>query len=100
MQKQVLPYFGSAPLNKITSAIVREWVSTLLSSGLSAATTRKAGFLVDARAGGVRGVHYAIWLGRVIHREAGDHDHVTDGMLVASAVAVRPEILNSRLPRE
>ena len=44
MQKQVLPYFGSAPLNKITNAIVREWVSTLLSSGLSAATTRKAVF--------------------------------------------------------
>jgi integrase len=44
MQKQVLPFFGSVPLNKITNAIVREWVSTLLSSGLSAATTRKAVF--------------------------------------------------------
>jgi integrase len=44
MQKQVLPYFGSVPLNKITNAIVREWVSTLLSSGLSAATIRKAVF--------------------------------------------------------
>jgi integrase len=44
MHKQVLPYFGSVPLNKITNAIVREWVSTLLSSGLSAATTRKAVF--------------------------------------------------------
>ena len=44
MQKQVLPYFGSVPLNKITNAVVREWVSTLLSSGLSAATTRKAVF--------------------------------------------------------
>ena len=44
MQKQVLPYFGSVPLNKITDAVVREWVSTLLSSGLSAATTRKAVF--------------------------------------------------------
>jgi hypothetical protein len=32
MQKQVLPYFGSVPLNRITNAIVREWVSTLLSS--------------------------------------------------------------------
>jgi integrase len=32
------------PLNKITNAIVREWVSALLSSGLSAATTRKAVF--------------------------------------------------------
>jgi len=39
MHKQVLPYFGSVPLNKITNAVVREWVSTLLSSGLSAATT-------------------------------------------------------------
>jgi integrase len=44
MQKQVLPHFGSLPLNKITNAVVREWVSTLLSSGLSAATTRKAVF--------------------------------------------------------
>jgi integrase len=44
MQKQVLPHFGSVPLNRITNAMVREWVSTLLSSGLSAATTRKAVF--------------------------------------------------------
>jgi integrase len=44
MQKQVLPHFGSLPLNKVTNAVVREWVSTLLSSGLSAATTRKAVF--------------------------------------------------------
>jgi integrase len=44
MKKQVLPYFGSVPLNKITNAVVRKWVSTLLSSGLSAATTRKAVF--------------------------------------------------------
>jgi integrase len=44
MKKQVLPYFGSAPLNRITNAIVRKWVSTLLSTGLSAATTRKAVF--------------------------------------------------------
>jgi excisionase family DNA binding protein len=44
MQKQVLPHFGSVPLSRITNAILREWVSTLLSSGLSAATTRKAVF--------------------------------------------------------
>jgi len=44
MKKQVLPHFGSVPLNKITNAVVREWVSTLMSSGLSAATTRKAVF--------------------------------------------------------
>jgi integrase len=44
MHKQVLPYFGSVPLNRITNAVVREWVSMLLSSGLSAATTRKAVF--------------------------------------------------------
>jgi integrase len=49
MQKQVLPHFGSVPLNKITNAIVREWVSTLLSSGLSAATTRKAVFALRQR---------------------------------------------------
>ena len=42
MKKQVLPYFGSAPLNRITNAVVREWVSTLLRTWLSAATTRKA----------------------------------------------------------
>jgi integrase len=42
MQKQMLPHFGSVPLNRITNAMVGEWVSTLLSSGLSAATTRKA----------------------------------------------------------
>ncbi|HET9779508.1 MAG TPA: site-specific integrase, partial [Propionibacteriaceae bacterium] len=44
MKKQVLPHFGSVPLNRITNAVVREWVSSLLSSGLSAATTRKAVF--------------------------------------------------------
>ena len=44
MQKQVVPHFGSVPLNRITNAMVREWVSTLLGSGLSAATTRKAIF--------------------------------------------------------
>ena len=44
MQKQVLPHFGSVLLNRITNAMVREWVSSLLSSGLSAATTRKAVF--------------------------------------------------------
>jgi hypothetical protein len=43
MKKQVLPYFGSVPLNKITNAVVREWVSTLLISGLSAATARPVG---------------------------------------------------------
>jgi site-specific recombinase XerD len=32
------------PLNRINNAVVRERVSTLLSSGLSAATTRKAVF--------------------------------------------------------
>ncbi len=37
-------HFGSVPLNRVTNAVVREWVSTLLSSGLSAATTRKAVF--------------------------------------------------------
>jgi integrase len=44
MQKQVLPHFGPVPLNRINNAMVREWVSTLLSSGLSAATIRKAVF--------------------------------------------------------
>ena len=44
MKKQVLPYFGSFPLNRISNAVVREWVSTLIGTGLSAATTRKAVF--------------------------------------------------------
>ena len=44
MQKQVLPRFGDAPLRTITNSGVRQWVSDLLTSGLSAATTRKAVF--------------------------------------------------------
>lgn len=44
MNRQVLPRFGPAPLNKITNAQVRQWVSELLDGGLSAATVRKAVF--------------------------------------------------------
>ena len=44
MQKQVLPRFGDAPLRAITNSGVRRWVTDLLTSGLSAATTRKAVF--------------------------------------------------------
>jgi integrase len=44
MQKQVLPRFGDAPLRAITNSGVRQWVTDLLTSGLSAATTRKAVF--------------------------------------------------------
>jgi integrase len=44
MQKQVLPRFGNAPLRAITNSGIRQWVSDLLGSGLSAATTRKAVF--------------------------------------------------------
>jgi integrase len=44
MQQQVLPRFGDAPLRAITNGGVRHWVSYLLTSGLSAATTRKAVF--------------------------------------------------------
>jgi integrase len=44
MQKQVLPRFGDAPLRAITNSGVRQWVTDLLASGLSAATTRKAVF--------------------------------------------------------
>ena len=44
MQKQVLPRFGDAPLRAITNSGVRRWVADLLTSGLSAATTRKAVF--------------------------------------------------------
>ena len=42
-------HVGSAPLNRISNAMVREWVSTLLSSGLSEATTRKAVFALRQR---------------------------------------------------
>jgi integrase len=44
MHKQVLPRFGNAPLRAITNSGIRQWVSDLLASGLSAATTRKAVF--------------------------------------------------------
>jgi hypothetical protein len=44
MQKQVLPRFGDAPLRAITNSGIRQWVSDLLTTGLSAATTRKAVF--------------------------------------------------------
>jgi integrase len=44
MQKQVLPRFGDVPLRAITNSAVRQWVTDLLTSGLSAATTRKAVF--------------------------------------------------------
>jgi integrase len=44
MQKQVLPRFGDAPLRAITNSGIRQWVSDLLTRGLSAATTRKAVF--------------------------------------------------------
>lgn len=41
---QVLPRFGSTPIIKITNANVRLWVTDMLASGLSPATTRKAVF--------------------------------------------------------
>jgi hypothetical protein len=44
VRKQVLPRFGSAPLRAITNSGIRQWVSYLLASGLSTATTRKAVF--------------------------------------------------------
>ena len=44
MNRQVLPRFGEVALNEITNRDVRRWVVELMSSGLSAATTRKAVF--------------------------------------------------------
>lgn len=44
MDRQVLPKFGSYPMNKIGNADVRVWVAQLLAEGLSAATVRKAVF--------------------------------------------------------
>jgi site-specific recombinase XerD len=37
-------FFGEAPLRAITNSGTRQWVSDLLTSGLSAATSRKAVF--------------------------------------------------------
>ena len=39
VQKQVLPRFGNAALRVITNSCIRQWISDLLASGLSAATT-------------------------------------------------------------
>jgi integrase len=44
MSKQILPRFGSTPLNKITNSDVRSWLTSMLANGYSAATTRKAVF--------------------------------------------------------
>ena len=44
MAHQVLPRFGATALRRITNSDVRRWVAEMLSSGLSAATTRKAVF--------------------------------------------------------
>jgi hypothetical protein len=57
MQKQVLPRFGDAPLRAITNSGVRQWVTDLLTSGLSAATTRKAVFALRQPSRGEQGVN-------------------------------------------
>lgn len=44
MQRQVLPRFGDVQQVRITNGDVRAWVAELLTSGLSAATVRKAVF--------------------------------------------------------
>lgn len=44
LKVQVLPKFRTTPLVKITNAAVRGWVAEMLSSGLLAATVRKAVF--------------------------------------------------------
>ena len=44
LAKQVLPRFGSTPLNKINNSDVRAWLTAMLAQGLSAATARKAVF--------------------------------------------------------
>ena len=64
MAHQVLPRFGDSALRKITNSDVRRWVSDLLGSGLSPATTRKAVF-------GLRQVlDAAIADGRLAHKAA------------------------------
>jgi site-specific recombinase XerC len=44
LARQVLPRFGTTPLNKISNAVVRSWVAEMLDAGLSPATARKAVF--------------------------------------------------------
>ena len=44
LAKQVLPRFGSVPINKITNSEVRSWLTARLANGCSAATARKAVF--------------------------------------------------------
>ncbi|WP_232506541.1 tyrosine-type recombinase/integrase [Microlunatus flavus] len=64
MAKQVLPRFGDAPLQRITNAEVRRWVSDLLAGGLSAASTRKAVFALR------QALEAAIADGRILHNPA------------------------------
>ncbi len=44
LAKQVLPRFGSVPINKITNSEVRSWLTAMLADGCSPATARKAVF--------------------------------------------------------
>ncbi len=48
LKNYVVPHLGEMPLNKITTAVVREWRATLLSTGLSQTMTAKAYRLLRA----------------------------------------------------
>ncbi|HEX8935755.1 MAG TPA: N-terminal phage integrase SAM-like domain-containing protein [Pseudonocardiaceae bacterium] len=48
LKNYVAPHLGEMPLNKITTAVVREWRTTLLSTGLSQTMTAKAYRLLRA----------------------------------------------------
>jgi integrase len=48
LKNYVAPHLGEMPLNKITTAVVREWRATLLSTGLSQTMTAKAYRLLRA----------------------------------------------------
>lgn len=64
MTHQVLPRFGDTALRRITNSDVRRWVADLLTSGLSAATTRKGVFALR------QALEAAIADGRLLHNAA------------------------------
>ena len=81
MQKQVLPRFGDAPLRAITNGGVRKWVSDPLTSGLSAATTRKAVFAL-------RQCLAAAIADNRLQFNPGDCDSAPNGTTEASALSI------------
>src|SRR5690606_32379723 len=46
--RYIVPHLGAVPLGKLSTAMIREWRSTLLASGVSATMTAKAYRLLRA----------------------------------------------------